>query len=66
MTRRAKKTPKTESACELVMCEDPKTGEVIVKPKGNCPRGFVEKLRDKASQNGVVFLIPKVRSREEE
>lgn len=54
-----------EDACELVVCEDPQTGEVIVKPKGTCPRGFVERIRDKTSQNGLTFIIPKVYSREE-
>ncbi len=51
-------------ACELVLCEDPKTGELLVKPKGECPRGFLEKIRDKARQDGVTFLIPKVHTRE--
>jgi hypothetical protein len=51
-------------ACELVVCEDPETGEIIVKPKGGCPRGYIEKIRDKAAASGVTFLLPRIRSRE--
>lgn len=48
------------SPCDLVICEDPETGEVVVKPKGNCPRGYVERLREKVQSAGkLVWYIPK-------
>jgi hypothetical protein len=48
------------SPCDLVICEDPETGEVVVKPKGNCPRGYIEKLRDKVQKAGkLVWYVPK-------
>ena len=52
------------SGCELVFCEDPETGDLVVKPRGNCPRGYIERLRDKAIEKGIVFEFPKVRTRE--
>lgn len=57
--------PQPSQACELVLCEDPETGELLVKPKGQCPDGYIERFRDKARQSGVTFIIPKVRTREE-
>jgi len=58
--------PKPGSACELVMCEDPETGDLVVRPRGNCPRGYIEKLRDKAEKDGITFIRPKVQMRDEE
>ena len=52
--------------CDLVLCEDPKTGELIVRPRGNCPKGYIEKFRDRAQEEGITFIIPRVRSREED
>jgi len=48
-----------------VLCEDPETHEVIVKQKGGCPVGFIERMRDKAAAEGITFLIPKVKTRDE-
>lgn len=56
---------KPDQACSLVLCEDPETGELLVKPSGQCPPGYIEKIRDKAIDKGVTFIIPKVRTREE-
>jgi hypothetical protein len=57
--------PASESrpSCELVLCEDPDTHEILIKPKGECPAGYVERIRDKAAADGVTFLIPKVKTR---
>jgi len=51
--------------CQLVLCEDPVTGEILAKATGPCPPGFVEKYRDRCQQDGITFIIPKVRTREE-
>lgn len=56
---------KPEPKCELVLCEDPQTGEILVKPSGKCPPGYIEKFRDKAQESGITFVIPKVYTREE-
>jgi hypothetical protein len=48
------------------MCEDPKTGEIIVSATGKCGPGFIKHMRDKAEAEGITFLIPKARIREEE
>jgi hypothetical protein len=57
-------TKDPECGCRLVICEDPKTGELVTKPDGPCPVGFVEKVRERCLEEGLVFLTPKVRSRE--
>ncbi len=56
---------RSSQACELVLCEDPNTGEILVKPTGQCPPGYIEKMRDKAADQGITFVIPKVKTREE-
>lgn len=56
---------KSGPQCELVLCEDPETGDILIKPSGQCPKGYIEKIRDKAAAQGVTFIIPKVWSREE-
>ncbi len=56
---------RSEPECELVLCEDPQTGEILVKPRGKCPDGYIEKYRDKAQESGITFIIPKVKTREE-
>lgn len=63
--RKAPEQSADSPACELVVCEDPTTGEIIVRPRGNCPRGFVERIRDKTSEHGLTFIVPKVRTKEE-
>ena len=58
-----KKSPKekptkgrtTEEACKLVMCEDPITGRVVIKPSGKCPSGYMEKVMKKAQTTGITF-----------
>jgi hypothetical protein len=52
-------------ACKLVLCEDPDTGEVLVKAEGPCPPGYIERYRDKCQESGITFVIPKVYTREE-
>lgn len=56
--------PSAPASSELVVCEDPATGEIIVRCKGSCPIGYIEKIRDKAMANGLTFLIPRVKTRE--
>jgi len=52
----AKKTAKPkERLCKLTMCEDPKTGKVIVKGGKSCPPGYVEKVRQRVIKEGVYF-----------
>jgi len=61
-----KKIQKSDSqGCELVFCEDPQSGDLIIRPKGDCPPGYMERLRDKALAEGVTFIIPKVHTRQE-
>ena len=55
-TGKAKKTS-AAGTCELLMCEDPVTGRVIVKSGGNCPPGYIEKVMKKAQQHGVTFEL---------
>ena len=64
-TRRSSKKKEQESPCELVLCEDPKTGDLIVKPTGKCPVGYMEKIRDKALEEGITIIVPKIFSRDE-
>jgi len=56
-----KKDPKTgESECDLILCEDPKTGQIIVRPRGRCPKGYVEKIAKKMeSQDEIIFKVGK-------
>jgi hypothetical protein len=64
----ARKSEQSSEAptCKLILCEDPKTGEVIVKPDGPCPDGYVRKMRDRCQEEGITFLVPKIKTREEE
>lgn len=49
-----------ESACDLVLCEDPETGEVIVRPRGKCPEGYIERIASKLeAQDKLKFKVPK-------
>lgn len=58
--------PSAGSACELVLCEDPGTGEWVVRPKGNCPLGYIEKAAAAVEkQHQLIFKFPKVRVEEE-
>jgi hypothetical protein len=59
------KEPISVAPCRLVLCEDPDTGEILVKPDGPCPKGYIEKYRDRCQQDGITFIIPKVHVREE-
>jgi len=54
--RRAKKT-ETSTACEMVICEDPTTGNLIAKPKGKCPPGYVERMKKTMATHGVIFPV---------
>lgn len=45
-----------EPKCELEMCEDPVTGEIIVKYGEHCPPGYVERLAGKVAIKGVQFV----------
>ena len=53
-----KKAKKEPTGCELVMCEDPTTGKITVKPKGKCPPGYLEKIMNKAAKEGIGFKLP--------
>lgn len=46
-----------------MLCEDPETHEVVVKPRGACPRGYIERIRDRTASEGLTFVIPKVKTR---
>jgi hypothetical protein len=37
------------------MCEDPKTGQIIVRPEGKCPPGTVERMARKTAADGMIF-----------
>ena len=50
----------------MVFCEDPNTGDLILKANGPCPKGYVERIRDKALEEGITIIVPKIHSREEE
>jgi hypothetical protein len=67
ITESAKSTVSRQGAsCEMVLCENPKTGEIQLRPKGKCDRGFLEQARDKMSEAGFEFVLPpKVRTVEE-
>lgn len=52
--------------CKLVLCEDPATGQVLVKADGPCPPGYMEKVRDQCQKDGITFVIPKVKTQYEE
>lgn len=44
-----------QSKCELVICEDPITGDFVVKPKGKCPEGYIERAKEGIKTKGLVF-----------
>jgi len=47
-------------ACDLVLCEDPETGEIVVRPKGKCPEDYIEKTMKKLEkQPHLPFVFPK-------
>jgi len=57
-TTKAKPKAKAKSStrvCKLTMCEDPKTGKVIVKGTKGCPKGYIEKVKQKVIQEGIWF-----------
>ena len=57
---------KDAPACRLVLCEDPKTGDIVARPEGKCPAGYVEKFAQKVTEMGLTFIVPKkVEKREE-
>lgn len=51
---------KSGPECELVMCED-KDGNIIARPRGKCPDGYIEKIAAKVERDGLTFRTPKVR-----
>jgi hypothetical protein len=55
--RKAKRQTDTGAACEMVICEDPVTGNLIAKPKGKCPPGYVERMKKNMATHGVVFPV---------
>jgi len=38
------------------MCEDPVTGMVTVKGKKGCPKGYIEKMKNKVMKEGMRFV----------
>jgi hypothetical protein len=47
--------PSQTESCELIVCEDPITGKVILRPRKGCPPGTVEKLKKKINEDGLWF-----------
>ena len=41
------------------MCEDPATGEVIVRPQKGCPHGYVERVKRIIKDRGMLFRDPR-------
>jgi len=37
------------------MCEDPKTGKIVVKGSKGCPPGYVEKVKQRVIKEGIYF-----------
>jgi len=57
-TTKAKPKAKAKSSirlCTLKMCEDPKTGKVVVKGSKGCPKGYIEKVKQRVIQEGIWF-----------
>jgi len=54
VTKTKKKAPSTR-LCKLTMCEDPKTGKIVVKGSKGCPKGYIEKVKQKVIQEGIYF-----------
>jgi lactate dehydrogenase-like 2-hydroxyacid dehydrogenase len=49
-----------KKGCRVEICEDPETGEIIAKPDAGCPRGYVEKLREKVMKaDKLIWYLPK-------
>lgn len=48
-----KSKPKSGPACELVACED-KDGNVVIRPKGKCPPGYVQKIATRIKSHGLI------------
>lgn len=66
--RKAGKPTKRKSSdpaqCEFILCEDPNTGQIIVRPKGECPPEFVERIADGMRKKGVIYEFePEVEER---
>jgi len=64
MPRRNDDTEQNGQQCELVICYDPETKDYVVRPRGNCPTGYIEKAKSEIQDRGLVFETPKVRDRE--
>lgn len=41
--------------CELLLFEDPVTGDWIVQPRGRCSKEQIEQAKEKIKEKGVVF-----------
>jgi len=52
-------------SCKLVMCVDPVTGRVTVRPEGQCPDGYIEEVHRKVTDDGFTFIKPKAKIEEE-
>jgi len=48
------KKSESGNACELVICED-ENGNMIAKPRGKCPDGYVEVMKAKIKDKGIIF-----------
>jgi len=58
VTTKAKPKAKAKSStrvCTLKMCEDPKTGKITVKGSKGCPKGYIERVKQKVIQDGIWF-----------
>lgn len=54
----AKKQAK--QGCHLIICEDEKTGRVILRPVGGCPRGYVQRMRERVAAEDLYFVESRV------
>ena len=52
------KTTKKKLGCEMVFCEDPETGRLLVKPKGKCPEGYLERFTQRVNKEGFLVVKP--------
>ena len=44
-----------QKGCVWVGCVDPATGDFVQRPKGHCPPGYVEKVKQLIRDRGIVF-----------
>jgi hypothetical protein len=55
MRKKKQKKQGKSPGCRLVICKDPNTGHIIVKPDGECPPGYIKEIKELAERQGIVF-----------